>query len=492
MESASSQEDSFLRLVHVVTSSCVPMALKAALKLQVMDILARQEEGNYLSASQIAAHFPLALTTSLATAAASLDRILRLLASHGLLSCSPLYTSPQGRPSLTYALNSISRLLTHHGSTTTACTTTTTTTNNNNNNNNNNATKNKKKKQKEIINDDDHHKIGDNDANQNDDYSEHHLKNVDDDDNSSNTIKDDDSNFININYHHLHCNDIKDITNTSRKDTSESDSSLLSNEVEVSHAPFVLLVQDPIFMQTFYNLHEAILDNVVPFTKLYGTPCFSYTEHDQRFNKLLNLGMVAHTQHFMNSLLQVYTGFNGITSLVDVGGGIGVCLNMITSHHPHICGINFDLPHVVANAPKYRGVKHMGGNMFEAIPKAQAIFMKWILHDWSDAHCLKILQRCYEALSNEGKLIIVDALLPSEVECRLDAQVGYQLDVLMLAYNEGGKERTKTELQDLTMVVGFIKLQVVHSVHGCGIVQGLDLANKGSQSLAISWSLVRK
>ncbi|KAF3788248.1 hypothetical protein EJ110_NYTH21408 [Nymphaea thermarum] len=39
-------------------------------------------------------------------------------------------------------------------------------------------------------------------------------------------------------------------------------------------------------------------------------------------------------------------------------------------------GINVDLPHVVATAPNYQGVTHVGGNMFVEIPKGDADFMK--------------------------------------------------------------------------------------------------------------------
>ncbi|KAJ0078195.1 hypothetical protein Patl1_36997 [Pistacia atlantica] len=59
----------------------------------------------------------------------------------------------------------------------------------------------------------------------------------------------------------------------------------------------------------------------------------------------------------------VYKGFEGLKVLVDVGGGIGVTLDVITSKYPHIKGINFDLPHVLAEAPTYSGVKHGGGDI---------------------------------------------------------------------------------------------------------------------------------
>ncbi|MFS8027894.1 putative trans-resveratrol di-O-methyltransferase [Helianthus anomalus] len=48
--------------------------------------------------------------------------------------------------------------------------------------------------------------------------------------------------------------------------------------------------------------------------------------------------------------------------------------------------------------------------MFEAIPKADALLLKWILHDCSDEKCVKILKQCKEAIpskENRGKLIII-------------------------------------------------------------------------------------
>nr|DAD41948.1 TPA_asm: hypothetical protein HUJ06_016271 [Nelumbo nucifera] len=46
-----------------------------------------------------------------------------------------------------------------------------------------------------------------------------------------------------------------------------------------------------------------------------------------------------------------------------------------TASYPQIKGINFDLLHVIEAAPSYPGVKHVGGDMFEYVPKGEAIFM---------------------------------------------------------------------------------------------------------------------
>ncbi|XP_059435365.1 3-aminomethylindole N-methyltransferase-like [Corylus avellana] len=65
--------------------------------------------------------------------------------------------------------------------------------------------------------------------------------------------------------------------------------------------------------------------------------------------------MSNHTTLIMKKLLDVYKGFEGPKVKVDVGGGIGVTLSIITSKYPQIKCINFDLPHVLADAPSYPG-----------------------------------------------------------------------------------------------------------------------------------------
>ncbi|GAY58149.1 hypothetical protein CUMW_184890, partial [Citrus unshiu] len=39
-------------------------------------------------------------------------------------------------------------------------------------------------------------------------------------------------------------------------------------------------------------------------------------------------------------------------------------------------------------------VEHVSGHMFIEVPNGQALFMKWILSDWDDEECLKILKNC--------------------------------------------------------------------------------------------------
>nr|POE55748.1 caffeic acid 3-o-methyltransferase [Quercus suber] len=175
------------------------------------------------------------------------------------------------------------------------------------------------------------------------------------------------------------------------------------NEDGVSLGPLMALLQDKVFLDSWPQLKDAILEGGIPFNRVYGMHAFEYPSMEPRFNQVLNTAMLNHTTIVIKQTLESYKGFEQLRQLIDVGGGLGVTLNLITSRYPHIKGINFDLPHVIQHAPPYPGVEHLGGNMFESIPKGDNIFMKWILHDWNDEHCVKLLKNCYNAIPHDGK-----------------------------------------------------------------------------------------
>ena len=104
-----------------------------------------------------------------------------------------------------------------------------------------------------------------------------------------------------------------------------------------------------------YYLKDAVLNGGIPFNKAYDKTIFDYFGTDARFNKVFDNGMSNYSAIIMKKLLENYKGFEGVSTLVDVGGDTGATLNMILSAYPTIKGINFDLPRVIEVAPNYKG-----------------------------------------------------------------------------------------------------------------------------------------
>ncbi|KAE8722088.1 Caffeic acid 3-O-methyltransferase 1 [Hibiscus syriacus] len=228
------------------------------------------------------------------------------------------------------------------------------------------------------------------------------------------------------------------------------------NEDAGSFVPIIALVQDKIFLDSWYHLKDAILEGGTAFNRAHdGAHAFEYIASDARFNQVFNTAMLNSSSIDSKELLSSYKGFDGIKQLVDVGGNLGMMLHHITSKYPNIKGINFDLPHVIQRAPTYPGVEHVGGDMFESVPEGDAIFMKGILHNWGDDKCVKLLKNCYKAIPENGKVIVAEPVVPAMPESTPFLKVAFLHDVLMMAQFAGGEERSKEKLVALATEAGF-------------------------------------
>ncbi|KAF3570317.1 hypothetical protein F2Q69_00060000 [Brassica cretica] len=69
-----------------------------------------------------------------------------------------------------------------------------------------------------------------------------------------------------------------------------------------------------------------------------------------------------------------YDLFDGVATVVDVGGGTGETMGILVKEFPWIKGINFDLPHVVEVVQAMDNVENVGGDMFDSIPACDTTF----------------------------------------------------------------------------------------------------------------------
>ncbi|XP_059452003.1 desmethylxanthohumol 6'-O-methyltransferase-like [Corylus avellana] len=239
-------------------------------------------------------------------------------------------------------------------------------------------------------------------------------------------------------------------------------SRLLLHDAELSLAPMVLLRNHPWLLAPLHWLSQCVKEGGTAFNKAHGCEIWDFTSKNPEFNNIFNDGMACTTKIVMRVILAEYKdGFGCVGSLVDVAGGTGGTIAEIVKAHKHMRGINFDLPHVVATAPMHEGVSHFGGDMFESIPNADAILIKWVLHNWSDEHCIKILENCRKAIPEKsGKVIIVDIVVEKDGNDLFD-ETRMVFDLTMMAYTAGGKERTELEWKKLLEEAGFGRYKII-------------------------------
>ncbi|KAG2717257.1 hypothetical protein I3843_Q030500 [Carya illinoinensis] len=226
---------------------------------------------------------------------------------------------------------------------------------------------------------------------------------------------------------------------------------------EFSLVPFILMQSHPELMTSSLCLSQCVKEGGTAFSKVHGCEVRDFAHKNPKFNKMFNYAMACTTKLVAEHILWGYRdGFGSINgSLVDVGGGTGEMVAQIVKAHPHIKAINFDLPHVITTAPMHQGVSHIEGNMFEAIPNANAILLKRVLHGFSDEDCIKILKNCAKAIPKKtGKIIIVENVLEPNGNGPFD-ETGLVFDLIMMIFAPSGKERTELDWKKLLEEGGF-------------------------------------
>ncbi|GLJ52747.1 hypothetical protein SUGI_1123150 [Cryptomeria japonica] len=226
-----------------------------------------------------------------------------------------------------------------------------------------------------------------------------------------------------------------------------------------SLVPVALMQSDEVLQKSWHYLHESVLHGCQAFEKAHGKDLWSYGKDDPHVNNIVNDCMASFTMMGMAQIVNCYEGFREVQSMVDVGGGKGTALGQIVKAYPHIQGINFDLPHVVATAPSIPGIQHVGGNMFESIPSAGAIFIKKVLIDWDDESCSKIFENCYKALPENGRLILAEDVVQNHSTASESLEM--VADLIMMAHANGGRERSEEEWKKMLHNSGFPLVKVV-------------------------------
>ncbi len=231
----------------------------------------------------------------------------------------------------------------------------------------------------------------------------------------------------------------------------------------------------PAFWHSWEKLSYSLETGKTGFEKACGMPLFDYLAEHPDEAAYFSEAMVGFHGDEPPAVAAAYD-FSDIDTVVDVGGATGNMLAAILSSHDRPHGVLFDRPHVVSEAPallESSGVEDRvtveAGDFFETVPPGgDAYVLSHVIHDWNEEQCLQILGNCRRAIKPDGRLLIVETVLPTGDT----PHPGKLLDMVMLVL-PGGQERTEAEYATLLGKAGFRLRRVVPTESAVSVVEAV-------------------
>jgi len=224
---------------------------------------------------------------------------------------------------------------------------------------------------------------------------------------------------------------------------------------------YVLAVTVPAQFLAFSRLTDAVFKGGTQVEEVLGADFFTYLEHHPDQAREFSEGLTSLTTTWIGDAASVINT-TGVEVAVDVGGANGTLLYLLAEKNPTMRGIVLDRPNVLEGAQAERDsrgladrIELVGGTFFDAIPEADLYLLKFILHDWDDESCVKILRRCRAAMRPGARIAIIE-LIVGEIT---DPGPGGLMDLNMLAV-VSGRERSLSEYDNLLAAAGLHRTSV--------------------------------
>lgn len=205
----------------------------------------------------------------------------------------------------------------------------------------------------------------------------------------------------------------------------------------------------------FVHLLHTVRTGEEAFPLQFGRPFWDDLSDDPTraasFDALMGSRLVADAD-----LVAAAYPWGSLDHVVDVGGGNASLLIALLRAHHDLRGTVVDLPGPAARAAESiaaAGLSHRAGaragSFFDALPPgAGGYVLSGVLHDWDDEHAARILERCAEAATPTGKVLLVD-----NIDTTRGGIPDTEGDLRMLCY-VNGRERTLDQLAELAAPTG--------------------------------------
>jgi SAM-dependent methyltransferase len=243
----------------------------------------------------------------------------------------------------------------------------------------------------------------------------------------------------------------KTFSNTPMTETLKSDHPRSARDLTI-------WMSEPEHWKVYGALMHSVKTGKPAWDHVHSEPVFPYLfKTNTELGDIFNRAMTSYSHQSIGPVIEAYD-FSGAETIADIAGGFGHLLAAVLAANPKAKGVLFDMKEVLAGAPKMLDsygvsdrVELVEGDFFSAIPvKADIYLLKHIIHDWYDDNNEKILRNIRESMPDDGKVLIIDAVVPEGNDPHFSKII--DLEMLM---SPGGVERTEAEFDELLNKSGF-------------------------------------
>lgn len=230
--------------------------------------------------------------------------------------------------------------------------------------------------------------------------------------------------------------------------------------------------------QVWGDLSESVKTGEPTFDQFHGMGFFDYCNQNPAFANSSGNSKTSITARASTSLLANYD-FSSFGKVVDIAvmGGYGNTLIPLLKANPTLKGVLFDIKPVIAAAKPVIEAAGLGdrceliiGHCLETVPSGgDAYILMFVVHNWDDQRAIKILKNCHAAMAEDGKLLLVEMIMPKGNE----PFVGKLIDLESLLITPGGYERTEAQYRSLLESAGFKVTQLIPTETANSIVEAV-------------------
>ncbi|KAL5069593.1 hypothetical protein RYX36_020486 [Vicia faba] len=242
-----------------------------------------------------------------------------------------------------------------------------------------------------------------------------------------------------------------------KSNVSSEDSACLSAMVLTTNLVYPAVLNAAVHLNLFEIISNATPPGAFISPSQIASHLPSSTQHSDLSNRLDRMLRLLTSYSLLTSSTR--TAHNGSTEIVYGLSSVGKYL------------VPDETRGYLASFTTFLCIHHVGGDMFQSVPQGDAIILKAVCHNWSDHKCIQFLTICHKALSPNGKVILVEFILPEQPTSTQESKLVSTLDNLMFI-TVGGRERTEKQYQNLGKLSGFSKFHVACRAFSClGVIE---------------------